>query len=105
MNTVKFVFHDGREVITPTDNIENFRRIFFHEISEIIYPDANGNFKATGKKVATGVDYSKAVEAFKSENEELAKENAILKEALDKINSTVDNTVEVAAKSKTKKSK
>ena len=105
MDTVKVVLNNGNEVIVPLVNIENFRRIFFHDIAEVIYPDSKGNFRAATKKVSSDIDVSKLVASYKAEIDALTKENDELKEALDKLNSIVDTTVEKTAKSKTKKTK
>lgn len=82
MDFVKIILTNGNSPIVPTTNLETFRRIFWNQISEIIYPDIDGNFKETPK--ADNNPLKKAVEMYQVENAELEKENAELKEALAK---------------------
>jgi hypothetical protein len=102
MKNLKVFLKSGSEVFVPESNIETFRRIHFDNIVEIVYPDSKGEYKAT-KKVVESVDVSVAINSFKKENEELAKENEILKETLENLNTIVDDVAEkTAKKSKTK---
>jgi len=112
MDKVKIALNSGNEVFVPLVNLENFRRIFFNQIVEIIYPDAQGNFKEVKKSATSNVDQTKIIESYKSENaalqkeiEDLTAENDMLKATLSTVNTAVDTASEKASKSKTKKSK
>lgn len=105
MEYVKVVLDNGNEPIVPVSNLETFRRIFFNNIIEIIYPDKDGKFKESTKKTNNSVDVSKAISSLKAENDALEKENELLKASLDQLNNIVDTTTEKTAKSKTKKTK
>ena len=74
MDKVKIALNSGNEVFVPLVNLENFRRIFFNQIVEIIYPDAQGNFKEVKKSATSNVDQTKIIESYKSENAALQKE-------------------------------
>jgi hypothetical protein len=99
---IKVVLTDDRSIMVPSENMENFRRIFFNQIADVIYPDAKGNYRETKKVIVNALDVTKVVESYKAENEALAEENEILKATIESINSTVDTVAEKAKKSKTK---
>ena len=101
MEFVKFIFHDGREVIVPASNIENFRSIFFEDIKELIYPDADGNFNKVEKKSIESKDVSIALKSYQKENDDLIKENEKLKKEIDS-KKKVETKPLLAKKSKTK---